>query len=41
MLFEGLVIGTCVIAGVAFLWVMGLWWILRQGRIQHREPLLE
>ncbi len=37
MLFEVLIIVTCVVAGLAILFVFGLWWILRQGRIQHQE----
>ena len=39
MLFEGLIIVTGIIAGLAILWVFGLWWVLRQGRIQHQDLL--
>jgi hypothetical protein len=37
MLFEALIIATAIIAGLALLWVFGLWWVLRRGRIQHQE----
>lgn len=35
MFLEALLIGTGVIAGVAFLWVMGLWWVLRRYHSQY------
>ena len=35
MLLEALVIGTAVIAGLAFLWIMGLWCVLRSYHSQY------
>lgn len=35
MVFEALIIGTGVIAGIAFLWIMGLWCVLRRYHAQY------